>query len=166
MLFFRAYLITSPADLPTDHGLHLVEHTIIPNNISTLFSKAPKKFEPISGHPMDSHLAELCEVLSQILLVIPYNKGERVHNLVWIIQAATTYTSDCTSAFPRPNKPAIYDEFIKDNEKAPVHARKDKTHKALRRNYTASEAADREAGKFILGVVEYTWVQEIKRSNN
>ena len=43
------------------------------DNISILFNKVLEKFEPIYGHPTDSHLVELCEVLSQILLVILYD---------------------------------------------------------------------------------------------
>ena len=49
-------------------------HTMLPDDIFTLFVEALEKFEPIYGQPIDSHLDELHEVLSQILLVIPYNK--------------------------------------------------------------------------------------------
>ena len=67
-------------------------------------------------------------------------------------------TSDYTSAFPRPRNPAIYDESIDNNEKAPVRAQKEETHKSWRSDYATFESMEWEAGKFILSVVEYTWV--------
>ena len=42
--------------------------------IYILFSEVLKKSEPVSGQPTDSHLAELLEVLAQILLIIPYDE--------------------------------------------------------------------------------------------
>ena len=64
MLFFIARYTASPAAMPTTHGGHLSAHKILPDNISTLFAEALKKFEPISCQPTDSYLTELCEVLS------------------------------------------------------------------------------------------------------
>ena len=57
----------------------------------------------------------------------------------------------------------IYYASIRDEEKAPVRARKESIHKAWRSDFTTFEAAEREAGKFILGVVKDTWVRELKR---
>ena len=54
------------------HGVHHVEHTMLSDNIYTLFTEALEKFDPITGHPTDSHLVEPREVLLQILLVIPF----------------------------------------------------------------------------------------------
>ena len=53
-----------------DHGGHYVEQKMLPDDISTLFAEALEKFDPITGQPTDSHLTEIREVLSQILLVI------------------------------------------------------------------------------------------------
>ena len=89
------------------HGVNHVEHNMLPDNISTLFAKALEKFEPITCQPTESHLAKLCETLSQILLVILYNEENGIHNLVRIIQDPTNYTVDYTAAFPRPSNPAI-----------------------------------------------------------
>ena len=44
------------------------------DGISNLFDTSLEKFDPISGQSMDSHLAELRELLSQILLFIPYDE--------------------------------------------------------------------------------------------
>ena len=103
-------------------------------------------------------------MLSQILLVIRYNKENGVHNLVEIIQDLITYTEDCIAAPPQPRKPAIYNALIDDDEKALVCAQKKATHKARRRDFMISGAADCKAGKFIISVVEDTWLWEIKRA--
>ena len=150
--------------MSTAHGVHHIEYKMLPGNISTLFAKALKKSEPISGQPMESNLAELREVLSQILLFIPYDKYIGVHNLVGIIQYPTTYTTDHTAVSPRPRKPAIYDESIDNDEKSPLRARKDAIHKAWRSDYTTLKSTERKAGKFILGVVENTLVQDLKKA--
>ena len=44
MFFFLAWWVALPSTIPTVHGGHHVEHTIIPNNIFTLFSEALEKF--------------------------------------------------------------------------------------------------------------------------
>ena len=48
---------------------------------------------------MDSHFMELCEVLSQILLFIPYYEENMIHKLLGITKDSTTYTVDYTVAF-------------------------------------------------------------------
>ena len=47
---------------------------MLTDNISTLFVEALDKFDPISGQPTEYHLAELFELLSQTLIVIPYDE--------------------------------------------------------------------------------------------
>ena len=143
----------------------MTTHTMLSDNISTLFDEALNKLERISGHPTDSHLTEICKILSQILLVVPYDEENGVHNLVRNIQDQTTYTAEYTVAFPRTSKPAIYDTSIDKNEKAPIHAQKEAIHKARCSNFTTFEAADLEDKKFIPSRVENTWFQELKRAN-
>ena len=80
---------------------------MLPDKISTPFSEALEKFDPTSGQPTHSHLAELGKVLSQIILVILYKKKNGIHNPLGLIQDLTTYTADYTAVFPWPGKPAI-----------------------------------------------------------
>ena len=82
------------------HGGHHVEQNMLPDDISTLFTEVLEKFELIAGQLTDSHLKELRKVIAQILLVIPYGKESRVHNLVGIIKYLTTYTADYTAMLP------------------------------------------------------------------
>ena len=101
--------------MPTSHSGYHVQHTILPDDISTLFAKTLDKFEPIAGESTDLYLAELREVLSQILLVIPYDEENEVHNLIGIIKYPKTYTTDDTAALPRTCYPNIYNTSINDN---------------------------------------------------
>ena len=87
-------------------------HTILPDGISTLFAEALDKSGPISGQPTEYHLAELRKLISQILLVIPYDEENGIHNLVSLIQYTTTHAADYTAAFQRPQNPATYNVSI------------------------------------------------------
>ena len=149
--------------MPTPHGSHIFMHTILPGDISTLFAEALEKFEPISGQPTDSYLAEIREVISQILLVILYDKENRIHNLVSLIQYTMTYTTDYTATLTCPRNPSIYDEPIRDDEKAPVRAKKEEIHKERLQYFTMYKAAEHETGKLILSIVEEAWVRELKK---
>ena len=88
-----------------------------------------------------------------------------MHNLVGSIQYPTTYTKDYTAVSPLTLKTAIYNVSIHNDEKAPVCAQKEAIHKTRSSYYTTFKAAECEARKFILSVVEYTWVWELKWDN-
>ena len=55
---------------------------------------------------------------------------------------------------------------ISDVEKELVRARNEAIHKTWRSNGTTFKAAEREAGKFILGMVKDTWVRDLKQAKN
>ena len=121
---FIARYTASPATVLTPYSVHLFVQTILHDEISTLFFKSLENFEPISAQPTDSDLVEICKILSQILLVIPYDEENGIHNLVGLTQDTIMYATDYTAAFRCPRNPEIYDMSIKDDEKAPVRSRK------------------------------------------
>ena len=127
---FIARYTASPATVLTPYSVHLFVQTILHDEISTLFFKSLENFEPISGQPTDSDLVEICKILSQILLVIPYDEENGIHNLVGLIQDTTTYATDYTTAFLFPKKPADYDASIMYDKKAPIRAKKEAIRKA------------------------------------
>ena len=93
---------------------------MLSDEISTFFAEALGNSDPISGQPTDLQLAELRELLNQILLIITYDKENAIHNLFGLIQDPKMYTTDYTAAFPRPKTPGIYNVSIRDNKKVPV----------------------------------------------
>ena len=97
---FIARYTSSPAATTTPHSGDLFVHVILPDDIFTLFTEILKAFDPISGQPTESHLVELCEVISQILLSIHYDRENVIHNLTGLIQDPKMYTEDYTTAFP------------------------------------------------------------------
>ena len=64
-----------------------------PMEIVTKFAEALELFEPIEGQPSILNLTEIAEVLTQLLLQIPFDETEGKDNLVGIINLMTTYRS-------------------------------------------------------------------------
>ena len=64
-----------------------------PEEIVAKFAEALELFEPIEGQPSIWNLTEIVEVLTQLLLQIPFDETEGKENLVGIIKSATTYQS-------------------------------------------------------------------------
>ncbi len=60
-----------------------------PKEITALFADASTKFAPILSNPKDDNLTALREVLTPLLLSIPYDKDGTapLHNLIGIIAA-------------------------------------------------------------------------------
>jgi regulator of replication initiation timing len=133
-----------------------------PEEIVTKFAEALEQFEAIVGQPTDSDLTRAREVLIQILIIIPFDEANAVHNLVGLIEDDANYKASYGASFVRPTKLPIYDKSIADDAKAVVRARMEAEHRAKRADYTTCETAEREAREFILNVVEDTWVRELK----
>ena len=88
-----------------------------PEDVTIQFADSESTFEPISGQPTDSNLVEICEVISQILFLVPYNEVDGIRSLIGLIQKPAAYTSEYKAAPPRPKKPGIYDTKIPYNAK-------------------------------------------------
>ena len=64
--------------------------------------------------------------------------------------------------FLTPARPAIYDVEIPINASNAVRARSEAAHLAKKEDYRLFSAANRESTKFIIAVVEYMWVRELR----
>ena len=64
-----------------------------PNEISTNFAEASKRFEPIFGQPSINDLTKLREVLYKLLLIIPFDRQQGTHHLVRPIEADAMYAA-------------------------------------------------------------------------
>ena len=62
-----------------------------PDEIVEKFAEALELFEPIERQPSIQNLTEIAEVLTQLLLQIPFDETEEKDNLVGIINLTTTY---------------------------------------------------------------------------
>ena len=133
-----------------------------PEDIITQFAERTVTFDPISGQPTDSDIVCLVEAIAQILLIVPYDEANGDHSLIGLIYSQAAYTAEYTSAFPRPNKPGIYDTSIADDAPAGLRAMKEVMHKAVRRDYSLFEAVERGVRQFTLDVVEDTYVRDLK----
>ena len=74
------------------------------------------------------------EVLTQLILQIPFDETEGKDDIVGIINSATNYRSQYSQAFVIPQRVGAYNETIADNAKAVVRAKMEAKHRARRVN--------------------------------
>ena len=75
----------------------------------SLFAARLDAFDPILGQPTNDDLTQLCEELTTILLPIPYDVEEGIHNLMGIVLEEDDYKQYYCSKFHKPTKEAVYD---------------------------------------------------------
>ena len=67
------------------------------------------------------------------------------------------YTNRFDAPFPRPNRPAIYDESIADGMTGVIHAKAKSIHCAHITDWDALKAAERESRSFIIDAFDEAW---------
>ena len=131
-----------------------------PEDIVTKFVEALELFEPIEGQPSIWDLTEISEVLTQLLLQIPFDETEGKDNIVGVINSTANYCSHYGQAFIIPRRVGAYDELIADDAKAAVRTKMESKHRSRRVDCSTYKTAQRETVHFILRVVGDTWVRE------
>ena len=81
-----------------------------PVEIVAKFAEVLELFEPIKGQPSIRDLTKISEVLTQLLLQIPFNETEGKDNLVRVINSTANYCSRYVQAFVIPRRVRAYDE--------------------------------------------------------
>jgi hypothetical protein len=133
-----------------------------PEEIVAKFVEAADLFEPIQGQPSDVDITLIREVLTPILLQIPYDEAEAQDNLIGIILGDVKYTAKYGQAFSPPQRVGAYDNSLADDAKPVVRAKGEARWRAKRLDRNTFETARRETTSFILKAVEDTWVRELK----
>ncbi len=77
-----------------------------PDAITALFAYASAHFIPFAGNPTDDDLTAIREVLTPLLLGIPYN-ADRRHNLIGLIAQRNKYKAKYTIFFAWPKRPLL-----------------------------------------------------------
>ena len=132
------------------------------DEIQSLFATALNTYAPVAGQPSDPDLSTLQETLTALLLPTAYDGEKGIHNLVGLIMDEDAYRVRHGANFPTPSRPAIYDVDIPINASNVVRVRHEVAHTAKKEDYRISAAAKRESSKFILAVVEDTWVRKLR----
>ena len=135
-----------------------------PEDILADFSEAQNQFAPIDRQPTDDDLVRLEETLYPLLLAIPYDSEHGKHNLSGIILDDKTYKTTYGTPFPVPTKPGAYDTSIPDDAKSVIRARAEAIHKARIQDYLIYDAALRATHRFILNVIDDTYVRTLKHA--
>ena len=99
--------------------------------------------------------------MAPLPLQISYDKTGGTHNLIGLILPVATYTTGYGAEFVEPSRVGAYKATIDDNATAVVRAFTEAAHKAKQANRGTYESVQQETAKFILAVVEDTWLQEL-----
>ena len=101
-----------------------------PEDIVAKFAEALKLFKPIKGPPSIWVLTKILEVLTQLLLQIPFDETEGKDNLVRVINSTANYRSRYGQAFVIPQRVGAYDESITDDAKAALRSKMEAKHRS------------------------------------
>ena len=94
-----------------------------PEEIVAKFVEAADLFEPIQGQSSEVDIMLVYEVLTPILLQIPFDEAEAKNNLIGIILSDVKYTTKYGQAFSLPQRVGAYDNSLANNAKPVVHAK-------------------------------------------
>ena len=134
-----------------------------PEGIQSLFAARLYIFDPILGQPTDAGLTRLRKELKLILLPLPYNVEKGIHNLMGLVMDEDDYKVHYGANFPKITRPAVYDEDISNNATNVVRAKEEAVNTAKFVDYQLFAAAECKTRYFILAVIEYTWVRELRK---
>ena len=132
-----------------------------PEEITAIFADAATHFTPINGNPTDDDLTALRELLTPLLLAIPYDM-DGDHNLIGLIEPTTAYIATWGEAFPPPMRPPAYDPNIAADATPVIKARMEAAHAVRLRDYASFEAAERAVTKLIRDAVDEIWYKDLK----
>ena len=79
-----------------------------PKDVTMLLTAAVQEFPPIVGCPSDDNLKNIKYMLSPILIAIPYDSIDKVHNLWGVIAPTLAYIRQYMDAFSNPTRPSRY----------------------------------------------------------
>ena len=135
-----------------------------PTEVIASFQAAQDIFVAISGKPTDEDLVRIREILTPLLLSIPYDESHEDNNLWGLIASPEDYADRYNQAvFTVPTRPPIYPVVAADAT-APVRAEAEFKNAAKLVDFNIHAAAERGCHDFIKSIVEDTWIAELKHA--
>ena len=131
-----------------------------PEEVQLMFAARINIFDPISGQPTNNDLMQLREELALVLLPLPYNMDNGIHNLMGLVMDEDDYKVRYDTKFPNTTRPAVYDEDISNNATNLVRAKAEAVRTAKIADYQIFAAAEHKTRDFILAVIVDTWVRK------
>ena len=122
----------------------------IADDLHTLFKARRKSFEIIDDQPTYYDLHRIVEELIKILFPIQFDEEGGKHNIIGLIMDKADYINRLGAPFPRPNRPAIYNESIADSVTGVIQAKAKSVHHACIIDWDAFKVAEGEARRFII----------------
>ena len=139
-----------------------------PDAITALFAEAAANFPPIAGNPSDDDLTAMREVLTPLLMDIPYDEEgpDPRHNLIGLIEPTLAYAAVWGAALPIPARPPAYDPAIAADATPVIRARMEAAHAVVLKDYATYEATERAVAKFIRNAVDEIWYKDLKHARS
>jgi hypothetical protein len=135
-----------------------------PTEVLASFRAAQEIFVTIAGKPSDEDIIRIREVLTPLLLSIPYDESHDDNNLWGIIASKDDYGDRYNQAvFTVPARPPIY-PVVSSDATAPVRAEAEFKNAAKLVDFNVHAAAERGCHEFIKSIVEDTWIAELKHA--
>ena len=131
------------------------------NDLHTLFEARCEEFEIVDGQPTYADLHSIVEELPKLIYPIQFDKEGGIHNLIGLIMNKANYTNRFDAPFPRPKRPAIYDESIENGATGVIHANSKAIHRGRITDWDAFEAAEREAKIFLIDEFDKAWYHNL-----
>ena len=114
-----------------------------PEEIVAKFAGAADLFDPIIGQPSDVDITSIREMLTPVLLQIPYDDADGKDNLIGIILPEDKYTTKYGQAFSSLVRIGAYNETLADDASRVVRAKGEAMWSAKRFDYNTFETARR-----------------------
>jgi hypothetical protein len=135
-----------------------------PDAITALFAGAAATVMPIVDNPTNDDLTAIREILTPLLLGVPYDTAGP-HNHIGLNRPKAGYHSEYSVSFKHPTRPELYDGNIANDATPVVRACMEATHTNKRLDYDCYNVAQPSTIKFLRNLIdEQSWQWRRRRS--
>ncbi len=134
-----------------------------PGDVAKLLRDALETQPTIIGHPNGDDLLTLKKKLLNILQTISYDRADRFHHVVGVMQMESAYMANHNSiAFPIPKRLGLWDDKIAKDATVKEMKKAKVIHKACSEDYKIWKMAEDGCKKLICAAVEEVYINELK----
>jgi hypothetical protein len=134
-----------------------------PADVAKLLQDALDSQPTIIGQPNDNNLLALKKELLDVLQTISYDRADRFHHVVGVMQMESAYMADHTgTAFPIPKCPGLWDDKIAKYATVVEMKKAEAIHKACSKDYKIWKTAEDGCKKLIRAIMEEVYINELK----
>ena len=133
-------------------------------NILAKVEAAIKASETTDECPTDLYVTQIYDTISKIFYPIRYDIVGAKHNLMGLVDEDTSYATEYSESFHRPERPVIYASDIDSRKDASLdNRRKEAVHKARISYWEIYDVTKSGANRFIVCVLEDVWISPLSK---